>query len=372
MKYGESHHNKIITIVLIKKLRIARFLRKYKLIKSVLTQKPKAMYRHVLSVDIVGLSKPDLTQEEQTQKINALNKYLMECEIFKNVQKKNMFSKSTGDGFLIGVSEDITFPIELAIQLHEKLEEYNQCLDVTHQIKIRMGIHSGTSSQVEGIVEDEWGEAYIGATRVMSIGDSDHILLSSKTALDLIHLSTKYEQILHYIGEYTVKHSVVYSLYSAFDNNFGNSNSPPKLDQELSYASEFSEANYLNPNDFEEFLEWLVRLEPFHSDTEKPPMSAQRFVNLFKLMRECNLRVSEVINLRKGDFDLKHKIIMIRYPNSDKVQRTITLPKDDIWLQKFLLSYNDEDKIFPTTSETVHQYAKDAYILGGLNSKNKE
>lgn len=125
MKYDEFHNTKIVIQNLFKKLKIARFLRKCNLSKPVLTQKPKIMYRHVLSADIIGLSKPDLTEEEQTRKIEVLNKYLKKCEVFKNSQNQNRFSKSLGDGFLIGVSEDITFPIEIAIQLHKKLEEYN-------------------------------------------------------------------------------------------------------------------------------------------------------------------------------------------------------------------------------------------------------
>jgi|SRR5579872_5732627 len=374
MECDKFHQNRIDRRNLLEKLRIARFLRRHNLIKPVLTQQPKVMYRHVISVDIIGLSKPDLTQEEQTRKIEVLNKCLMECEVFRNSQKEIRLSKSTGDGFLIGVSENITFPIELGIQLHEKLEEYNQLPDVTHPIKIRMGIHSGTASPVEFIMKDEWGEAYIGATRIMNIGGADHILLSSKIALDLIHLSTKYEQILHYIGEYRVKHNVVYSVYSAFDNNFGNFYSPPKIDQKLlsTFESpeipEFSKANSLNPIEFKEFLWGLVHLDSFTSDTENPPMTSHYFVNLFRLMHECNLRVSEAINLRKGDFDLRHKIIMIRYPNSDKVQKNVTLPEDGTWLQKFLLRFNDEDRIFPTTSEIVYQYAVDACRLAGLDS----
>lgn len=130
--------------------------------------------------------------------------------------------------------------------------------------------------------------------------------------------------------------------------------------------TEFSKTNYFNPKDFEEFLWGLEKLEPFTGDSGRPPMSAQRFLNLFKLMRECNLKVSDAINLRKRDFDLKHKTIMIRHTNSDKVQKTTSLPKDDMWIQRFLLYYNGEDKIFPTTTQTVRQYAKDACRLAGL------
>src|SRR5689334_15719981 len=157
MELDEFHQNKIFTRNLFEKLKIARFLRKYNLIKPVLISKPKITYRHVISVDIVGLSKPDLTEEEQTRKIEILNKCLQKSEVFNKMQKQNCFSKSLGDGFLIGVSEDITFPIELAIQLQENVMKYNRDQDVTQQIKIRIGIHSGTSSPVEALMKDEWG-----------------------------------------------------------------------------------------------------------------------------------------------------------------------------------------------------------------------
>src|SRR6267143_3710921 len=49
----------------------------------------------------------------------------------------------------------------------------------------------------------------------------------------------------------------------------------------------YPKTNYLTESDFKQFLWGLVRLEAFINPTEKPPMSAQRFVNLFTLMREC-------------------------------------------------------------------------------------
>lgn len=145
----------------------------------------------------------------------------------------------------------------------------------------------------------------------------------------------------------------------------GNTNNYTK-NQTSTKITEFSKTNYFNPKEFEEFLWGLSLLEPFTDDSSKSPMSAQRFVNLFKLMRECNLKVSDAINLKKRDFDLKNKKIRIRYPNSYKVQRISILPKDDMWIQKFLLYYNDKDKIFSTTAKTVHQYANDACRLAGL------
>jgi len=35
------------------------------------------------------------------------------------------------------------------------------------------------------------------------------------------------------------------------------------------------------------FLDWLVRLQPFHSDTGRPPMSANQFYWACRLSFEC-------------------------------------------------------------------------------------
>lgn len=188
----------------------------------------KVLYRHCISADIVGLTKPELSTEQQTEKIELLNKVVMECLAFKGAPKENMLNKLTGDGFIMGTSHDPTFPIKLAIELSQKLQSLNSSLEGERQVRIRIGIHSGPTVEINGITYDEWGDGLIGTTRVMSVGLADHILISSKTAQELIQLSEKYDEILHPIGDYVVKHDATYSLYSAYGEGFGNSISPPK------------------------------------------------------------------------------------------------------------------------------------------------
>jgi integrase len=129
----------------------------------------------------------------------------------------------------------------------------------------------------------------------------------------------------------------------------------------------YPKSNYLSDNDFEAFLWGLERIEPFHDPIEKQSMSANRFVNLFKLMRECNLKISEALDLRKKDFDFEHKIITIRRPNSDKVSKTIVFPKDEHMITRLLNAIDDDErKLFPTNSDTVYHFAIDAGRLGGI------
>ncbi len=181
---------------------------------------------------MVGFSKIFPFTEEQVKKIEILNQKITECETFRNAPKEKMSFKPEGDGFIMSISEDPIFPIEFAIELQKKLRTFNQYKDEEHQIKIRIGVHSGITQKVKAIVDDEYGDAFVGVTRVMSFGDTDHILLSSKTALELIQLSEKYKELLHPIGDYYDKHGFSYSLYSAYGIDFGNPNLPAKKTEE--------------------------------------------------------------------------------------------------------------------------------------------
>ena len=70
--------------------------------------------------------------------------------------------------------------------------------------------------------------------------------------------------------------------------------------------------NYLTPYLFyNKFLFWLIRLQPFVSDTGRPPMNADSFVLLFRLLYGSGLRVSEALNLKKQDIDLNHRLLTI-------------------------------------------------------------
>jgi hypothetical protein len=44
----------------------------------------------------------------------------------------------------------------------------------------------------------------------------------------LLGLKDEYKPIINYIGEYSIKHGQVLTLYSAFADDFGNPESPEK------------------------------------------------------------------------------------------------------------------------------------------------
>lgn len=128
--------------------------------------------------------------------------------------------------------------------------------------------------------------------------------------------------------------------------------------------------NYLNPSLFyNDFLDWLVRLEPFVEDDGKPPMSANQFYWCARIQYGCALRISELLNLTKKEFDLGHRILIIKNSemNEGDIQKTTILPYDAVKIVEFLSGFNMNEKLFPVTKETMLKYYRNALIMGGFN-----
>lgn len=128
--------------------------------------------------------------------------------------------------------------------------------------------------------------------------------------------------------------------------------------------------NYLSRDKFYNgFLEWLVRLDEFHTNDIPPPMSANHFYWLARIQYGSALRISEALQLIKTDFDLDHRILTIRSPKTNKsgIQKTTILPYDIKPIEKFLNGFSESEQIFPITRSTAWRYYKNASRLGGMS-----
>ena len=117
------------------------------------------------------------------------------------------------------------------------------------------------------------------------------------------------------------------------------------------------------------FLHWLVRLQPFHSDKGRPPMSANHFYWAARLSFECGLRVSEMLKLERKDFDLQHSILTIRDPKTAKGSKQFTtiLPHTVKKIEKFLDQHKNNERIFTTTRSTMWKYYKNTTTIAGMD-----
>ncbi len=77
-------------------------------------------------IDIVGLSKSDLSTQTQAKKIKFLNNCIQESDTFNSKNSVEKITQSTGDGMLIVFKDGLEEPINLAREFHQKLNIYNQ------------------------------------------------------------------------------------------------------------------------------------------------------------------------------------------------------------------------------------------------------
>ena len=178
--------------------------------------------------DIVGLSDPKMSTNTQSSKIEILNKSIEKCSVYKNTPKEKIIVLPTGDGMVIGFLNGVEQPVKLAMELHKRLNDYNDTKEEIGKIHIRIGCHVGNVFTIDDIHKNKnyWGPGLILSRRVMDLGNSDHILITSIMADSLLELSDDYKKILHLLHDYEIKHEQVMLVYSICGEGFGNLSKP--------------------------------------------------------------------------------------------------------------------------------------------------
>jgi TolB-like protein/class 3 adenylate cyclase len=177
---------------------------------------------HVLFIDIVGYSK--LLTDEQRERLAELNQIVRATEAFRIADAAGKLIRlPTGDGMVLVFFTSPDAPARCAIAISHVLKG-------NHSIPLRMGIHSGPVEHLAH-VDDRPNLAGAGvnmAQRVMSCGDSGHILFSARSANDLGEVG-EWKAKLHSLGQIEVKHGVQLELFNLYDSEIGNAAVPQSL-----------------------------------------------------------------------------------------------------------------------------------------------
>ncbi len=190
----------------------------------------KLIHANFFFVDIVGLSDISMSTKTQIKKIETLNRCISECHAFKSVPKESLIMLPTGDGCCLGFLQGPELPLLLAIELHNRLNEYNKAKIPSETVRVRVGLHSGNCFLVNDLLgnRNTWGPGIIYARRVMDFGDDGHILISPTMAEGLRSLSDEYRHIIHPVHDVVLKHGQTMLLYSVYGEGFGNKKHPEK------------------------------------------------------------------------------------------------------------------------------------------------
>ena len=199
---------------------------------SVYALQPGVVNANFFFIDIVGLSDPLLSVEKQIRKIEELNSLIGGCDAFSKVSGDRKIVLPTGDGMAIGFLVNPELPLQLSMQLHQKLRAFNSKQVADKTIGVRIGLSSGPVFVVRDINSNQnvWGPGIILARRVMDLGDNGHILLADNIAEALTNLKDEYRHIIRLVSdEIRIKHGQPLRLYSAHSPEFGNPAKPTRI-----------------------------------------------------------------------------------------------------------------------------------------------
>ena len=180
--------------------------------------------------DIVAGSNPNIPSKEQATKVVVLNELIERTETFKHRDPKSTVILPTGDGMAIGFMESPEYPLRLAMQLHRALNQYNKNKRGKEKVILRIGIDVGPVYVIKDLngQDNVWGPGIIITRRVMDLAGDMNIFASKKIAEDIRVLSPEYKEILHPIGNYSIKHDERLEIYNIYGEGFGNKLAPRK------------------------------------------------------------------------------------------------------------------------------------------------
>ena len=191
---------------------------------------PDVINAHFFFIDVVSLSDPSLSVKNQMEKIDALNRLIRTCNTYQTSKIKKIIMP-TGDGMVIAFLLNPELPLQLSIDLHQQIHQYNQDKKPEDRIGVRVGLSSGPVFISNDINDNKnlWGPGIVIARRVMDVGDDSHILIADRLAEELISLRDEYRTIIKPISDYTIKHGQNIKIYSAYSKDFGNPRLPEKV-----------------------------------------------------------------------------------------------------------------------------------------------
>ena len=181
--------------------------------------------------DIVAGSNPTIPTKEQARKVVVLNELIERTETFQHRDPNSTVILPTGDGMAIGFSDSPEYPLRLAIQLHKILNEYNKTKrKKDEKVLLRIGIDIGPVYIIKDLTgqDNVWGPGIILTRRVMDLAGDQNIFCSSRYAEDIRVLSPEYKEIMHPIGDYSIKHGEQLNIFNIYGEGFGEKVTPKK------------------------------------------------------------------------------------------------------------------------------------------------
>ncbi|MBT7096760.1 CHAT domain-containing protein, partial [Candidatus Poribacteria bacterium] len=177
---------------------------------------------HFLFMDIVGFSRESNTRQQALHE--TLTAIVHSTEAYTHaVAHDRLVALPTGDGMVLAFLRTVQAPVRCAVEIADKIRANHP------DVQLRMGVHQGPVYHTVDINKagNVTGDGINIAQRVMDCGDAGHILVSADAAAVLLRLD-EWENDLHDIGEFEVKHGERLQLYNLYRDDVGNRATPAR------------------------------------------------------------------------------------------------------------------------------------------------
>lgn len=176
---------------------------------------------HFIYLDIEKFSDVDINIQKKW--ITILNNIIKNWFGEKDIAPSDYFIITSGDGMVIGFSDDIHLPFLLAKEIQTKLKN--------RKPRVRIGLATGQVIAFNNIKDqiDYIGPGIIQAHRAMSFGEGEHILATIPFGVQITGLEHSLKNIFKELkDDYAIRPDNKIRLYHVFGKNFGNKNKPKK------------------------------------------------------------------------------------------------------------------------------------------------
>ncbi len=177
---------------------------------------------HVLVIDIVGYSK--LLIHEESEVVQRLGKVVRATQQFREAEATGRLTRlPTGDGMVLVFYDSPESPVRCATEIA-------QVAKAEPMLQLRMGIHSGPINEVQDVNDrlNLTGAGINIAQRVMECAEAGHILLSKRTADDLLPFG-HWKPHLKELGECATKHGATVNVVNLVTDQVGNPQLPTRF-----------------------------------------------------------------------------------------------------------------------------------------------
>jgi len=250
---------------------------------------------HWFFTDIVAGSNPNIVTLEQARKIVVLNELIERTETYKHHDKNSTVILPTGDGMAIGFADSPEYPLRLAIQLHKELFKYNKTRKGKEKLLLRIGIDTGPVYVVKDLTGNDnvWGPGIIMTRRVMDLAGDMNIFASSRYGEDIRSLSPEYKEIMHPIGDYSIKHGEQLHLYNIYGEGFGNKLAPKK--------SKIMQKHESFEQELERKVAFLFNTIDVRLEVEDPKTMLTHHTWIWNLINQSNTPRDQIFYYLDGD-----------------------------------------------------------------------